>query len=190
MPHRSRLPRRHPPRRLAKRSDLSKFTSKRQFLDEVTEERSKLEELLVQIPDEEKLVEVIDGMSVKDFLAHRTEWGRMMIRWLHEARLGETPAVPTEKHKWNQLNELNAEIQRRFADVSLEVIEEEFKSVHDRLFTLIESTSEDELFTKDYYSFTGASDLITYLNSASASHYRSARRHINKWWKRRVLATG
>ena len=164
---------------------MSKFTSKQQFLDEVVKERTQLADLLEQIPAEEKLIEVIDGMSVKDFLAHRTEWGRMMIRWLTEAREGKTPAVPTEDYKWNQLKPLNADIHERFRDTPLDAIEHEFERVHDALFELIESTTEEELFTKQFHSFTGSSDLATYLNSASASHYRSARRHIQKWWKAR-----
>ena len=166
-------------------SRVSKFTSKQQFIDEVIKERTKLTELLDEIPTDDKLVEVIDGMSVKDFLAHRTEWGRMMIRWLTEARAGGTPAVPTAEYKWNQLKELNASIHERFADTPLETIESEFAAVHDEVFDLIESTTDEELFTKHYHTFTGASDLATYLNSASASHYRSARRHIQKWWKAR-----
>ena len=64
-----------------------------------------------------------------------------------------------------------------------------FASVHDRLFELIDGTTDEELFTKKYYGFTGSSDLATYLNSASASHYRSARRHIQKWWKTKVADT-
>ena len=164
---------------------MSKFTSKQQFIDEVIKERTRLDELLGQIPDDEKLVEVIDGMSVKDFLAHRTEWGRMMIRWLTEARDGKTPAVPTAEYKWNQLKELNAGIHERYKDAPLGDITREFASVHAELFDLINSTTEAELFTKQHYAFTGSSDLATYLNSASASHYRSARRHIQRWWKAR-----
>ena len=76
---------------------MSKFTSKQQFVDEVVKERSQLAGLLEQIPVEEKLIEVTDGMSVKDFLAHRAEWGRMMIRWLTEARAGARPAVETNQ---------------------------------------------------------------------------------------------
>ena len=41
----------------------------------------------------------------------------------------------------------------------------------------------DELFTKHVYGFTGKSDLATYMSSATAGHYRSAYRHINKWWR-------
>ena len=162
---------------------MSKFTSKDQFLAEIDKERTKLEGLLGQIPDDRKLVEVTDGMSVKDFLAHRTEWGQMAIRWYEEAKGGDHPAVPTEQYKWNQLKELNADIKERFADTPLEEVERSFAEIHDRLRELITGMSEEELFTKKYYGFTGTSDLVTYMNSATASHYRSARRHIQKWWK-------
>ena len=162
---------------------MSKFTTKDEFLAEVRKERGLLEDLLAEIPKQKKFAEVTDGMTVKDFLAHRTEWGRMMIRWYTEAAAGGTPAVPTEHFKWNQLKELNADIKRRFAKTSLVKIEQEFTAVHDELYRIIEKTSDEELFTKNHYRFTGASDLATYLNSATASHYRSARRHIAKWWR-------
>ena len=162
---------------------MSKFTTKDEFLAEVRKERGLFEDLLAEIPRKQKFAEVTDGMSVKDFLAHRTEWGRMMIRWYTEAAEGGTPAVPTERFKWNQLKELNADIQQRYAKTSLVKIEEEFVAVHDELYRMVEKMSDEELFTKRHYGFTGTSDLVTYLNSATASHYRSARRHIAKWWR-------
>ena len=165
---------------------MSRFKTKQELLDDVVKERALFEDLLAAIPEEDKLVEVIGGMSVKDFLAHRTEWGRMAIRWYEEAKTGGHPAVPTDKYKWNQLKELNAEIHERFKDTPLAEVEAEFASTHDRLHELIKGTTDDELFTKKHYGFTGSSDLATYLNSATASHYRSARRHIQKWWRSRT----
>jgi len=164
---------------------LSKFTNKDDFLAEVRKERDLFEDLLAQIPKNRKNLEVTDGMTIKDFLAHRTEWGRMMIRWYTEAAEGKTPAVPTEQFKWNQLKELNADIHRRFAKTSLVKIEAEFAAIHEKLYRMIEKMTDEELFTKKHYGFTGSSDLVTYLNSSTASHYRSARRHIAKWWKAR-----
>lgn len=168
---------------------MSKFTSKYEFLAEIEKERSKLNELLAAIPDDEKTVEVIDGLTVKDLIAHRTEWGRMMIRWYEEAKAGGQPAVPTETYKWNQLKELNADIYRRFADTPLDEVESEFARVHDHLYDMIEDMGEKELFEKKRHAFTGSSDLVTYLNSATASHYRSARRHIARWWRARAKVT-
>lgn len=162
---------------------MSRFDSKQELIDDATNARAKLEDLLAAIPPEAKTVEVIDGMSVKDFIAHRTEWGRMMLRWLADARAGKTPAVPAEGYTWGQLNELNAQIHDQFADITLDDAEGSFTEVHDELLTVIGACSEDELFTKKYYSFTGTSDLATYFTSATGGHYRSAYKHINRWWR-------
>lgn len=139
----------------------------------MTKERRKLEELLSSIPSEVKTEEVTEGLSVKGVLAHRSEWGRMMIDWYTTTTRGKTPAVPSAKYKWNQLKKLNADIQSRFKDTPLEEIEAEFRRVHNRLFELLESASEEELFTKKNYAFTGTSDLAAYFNSATRSIERS-----------------
>lgn len=162
---------------------MSRFETKQELLDDATTARAKLEKLLDEIPSRAKTTEVIDGMSVKDFLAHRTEWGRMMLGWLSQARAGETPAVPAEGYTWGQLNELNGEIHDRFADIRLDEAERSFTEVHDELLAVMGACSEDELFTKKYYAFTGTSDLATYFTSATGGHYRSAYKHINRWWR-------
>ena len=162
---------------------MSRFKSKQEFLDDVVKERKLLEELLAEIPKSKKQVVVTDGMTVKDFLAHRTEWGEMMLTWYKTAKAGKVPAVPSKEYKWNQLKELNAAIYKKYQRTSLVQIEKEFKKTHDALYKLIKQLPEKELFTKKYYDFTGTSDLAVYLNSATASHYRSARRYIQKWWK-------
>lgn len=122
-------------------------------------------------------------MSTKDFLAHRTEWGRMALSWLAEARAGGSPAVPAEGYSWGQLDELNAEIHDRFADIPLGEAESAFEAVNSELTLTIEGCSDDELFTKHHYDFTGSSDLATYLTSATGGNYRSAYKHINRWWR-------
>ena len=162
---------------------MSRFTTKQELVDDIAKERRLLAELLAQIPDEQKLVEVIDGMSVKDFLADRAEWGRMVIGWYTEAKAGCTPAVPSERFKWNQQKELNAWIHDRFADIGLQEVEQDFADVQDLLDQMLEEITEDELFAKKYYAFTGKSDLATYVNASTTAHYRSARRHIGKWWR-------
>ena len=48
---------------------------------------------------------------------------------------------------------------------------------------MLDEITEEELFAKKYYAFTGKFDLATYVNASTASHYRSARRDIGKWWR-------
>lgn len=163
---------------------MSRIKSKQQLLDEIVIEEEKLHELLAQIPDKEKTKpKVVDGMSVKDILAHRTEWGKMFIKWYTEAKKGKTPAVPSREYKWNQLKELNAAIYKKYKNTSLKKVEKDFKTVQTKLHTLVKGMKEKELLEKGFYDFTGASTLALYAGSSTASHYRSARRHIQKWWK-------
>ena len=162
---------------------MARATSKSQLLDEIARERRKLDELLASIPADRKLEEVADGLSVKDLLAHRTEWGRMLLGWYDEARAGRVPAVPSADFKWNQLPALNAQIQQRSAGVPLEQVEADFAAVHDRLCTVVEAMEEDELFGAHYYPFTGNTTLAAYVTSASAAHDRSATKLIRRWWR-------
>ena len=162
---------------------MSRFSTKEELVADAIAARAKLEALLNTIPDSAKLDPIVDGMSVKDFLTHRTEWGRMMIGWYSEAAAGGTPAVPAEKFGWGQLNELNAEIHARFADTPLEKATTQFATTSEELIRLIETCTEDELFEQRFYSFTGTTTLAAYFTSATGGNYRSAYRHINRWWR-------
>lgn len=162
---------------------MGRFTSKEQLLDEIDRERAALDGLLAEIPATRKLDEVVDGLSVKDLLAHRTEWGRMLLGWYAEAKAGGSPAVPSGQYKWNQLKALNAEIVTRYRDVPLATIEADFAAVHDEVRRTVEAMSQQELLEPDAYGFTGSSTLAAYVNSSTAAHYRSARRHIRRWWR-------
>lgn len=162
---------------------MARATSKSELLDEIRRERRKLDELLAQIPADRKLDDVVDGLSVKDLLAHRTEWGRMLLRWYDEARAGTVSAVPSADFKWNQLPALNAQIQERFRDVPLQQIEADFAEAHDRLSSAVAAMTDDELFGTRHYPFTGNTTLAAYVTSASSAHYRSARKLIQRWWK-------
>ena len=134
---------------------MSRFATKQELVDDAEGAWVKLQALLSEIPVEAKTIEVMDGMTVKDFLAHRAEWGRMAIGWYETARGGGTPDVPAPGYGWGQLKGLNAEIHDRFADIPLPEAEAGLTASHEALMAIIEGCSEDELFTKQYYSFTG-----------------------------------
>lgn len=162
---------------------MPKPTNKQELLAEIRKERTKFETLLESVPSKLRNKEVVEGMSVKDFLAHRAEWGAMMIRWYEEAKSGKTPAVPHKDFKWNQLPALNAKIQKKYARWSLQKVETYFTETHDALFELVSGMSQEELYEKGVFSFTKSTNLAAYINSSTAAHYRSAAKHIRKWAK-------
>lgn len=125
---------------------MSRFTTKEELAEDSVGARSKLDGLLATIPERAKCDEVTDGMPTRDFVAHRSEWGRMALAWHPEARASGSPAVPAEGYTWGQLKELNADIRARFADIPLDEAQRAFGSVHDQLIRAIEGCSVDELF--------------------------------------------
>ncbi len=124
---------------------------------------------------------VTDDLTVKDVLAHRTEWARMLLGWYDDARAGVVSAIPSAEFKWNQLPALNARIRSRFAGVPLPQVQAGFAEVHDRLYAVVAAMDENELFDVHHYAFTGNTTLAAYVTSASAAHYRSARKLIQRW---------
>ncbi|TVP74761.1 MAG: ClbS/DfsB family four-helix bundle protein [Nitriliruptor sp.] len=81
---------------------------------------------------------------------------------------------------WNQLPALNAQVRHRFAHVPLERIDADCTDVHDRLYTVVAAMTEEELFGRRHYPFTGSTTLAAYVTSASAAHYRSATK-LSRW---------
>lgn len=68
---------------------MSRFSSKAELLTDARTALDRLEALLDRIPPEAKVTgDVVDGLTVKDILAHRTEWGRMALGWYDTARTG------------------------------------------------------------------------------------------------------
>jgi hypothetical protein len=65
---------------------------------------------------------IVGEWSVKDVLAHLYEWEQMVLRWLAAGKRGETPEVPAEGYKWNQLPALNEEIWLKYKDLPLDEI--------------------------------------------------------------------
>ena len=75
------------------------------------------------------------------------------------------------------------EIHERHAGDAWDEVVSRLRESHADCLAVIESYTDEELFTKKYYSFTGSSDLATYFTSATGGHYRSAYKHINRWWR-------
>ncbi|NJK70851.1 MAG: ClbS/DfsB family four-helix bundle protein [Thermales bacterium] len=54
-----------------------------------------------------------DDSSIKQIIAHRTEWMKMFFVWYQDGVEGKEPQVPAPGYKWNQLKEYNTMIWER-----------------------------------------------------------------------------
>jgi hypothetical protein len=153
-------------------------------MEQARERYDALQAELAGLPLEEMVEAGIVGeWSVKDVLAHLTAWQQMTHAWYQAGKRGETPITPSEKYTWREIPALNQEIYENHRDRPLDEVKREFVASHRETLDLIETTTDDELFTPKVYAWTKSTTLGSYLTSATSSHYEWARKEIRRGFK-------
>ena len=125
--------------------------------------------------------------NVRDVLGHLHEWHNMMLMWYKVGMSGEKPSMPKEGFTWKTTSLLNREIQEMYHTYDLDEVMKLLSSSHKKVYKLIESHSDEELFTKKYYKWTGSTSLGAYLISSTSSHYDWALKLIKKCTKHQLV---
>lgn len=118
--------------------------------------------------------------NIKDVLAHLHEWHVMMLGWYKVGMKGEKPDMPTKGYTWRTLPELNREIWKKYKDIELKTAKELLDKSYNQIQNVIKKHSNEELFEKKRYKWTGSTSLGAYLVSNSSSHYDWAIKLIKK----------
>ena len=109
--------------------------------------------------------------TVSDVICHLHEWHLMMVRWYDVGMSGKKPAIPAEDVTWQTLPVLNHRIYEKYKDTELNQALTLLKKSHEQVMALVLKHSDEELFTKKRYAWTGTTSLGAYLISATSSHY-------------------
>jgi len=109
--------------------------------------------------------------TLADVLCHLHEWHNLVLGWYQVGLTGKKPAIPGEGITWQTLPVLNRRINNQYAGTSLPAALELLRKSHAALMDLVGSHSDEELFTKKKYAWTGTTSLGAYCISATSSHY-------------------
>ncbi|MCL1923511.1 MAG: ClbS/DfsB family four-helix bundle protein [Propionibacteriaceae bacterium] len=154
-----------------------------ELIEAATSEYDKLMALVTSIPAEQQELEFAfedRDRTVRDVLAHLSEWHYMMSRWYDQGMSGEKPIMPADGYTWKTLPELNLRIWEEAQEIPLDKARAELDETHQVMMTLITHHSDEELFTKKYYPWTGTTSLGAYLISSTSSHYDWASKKLKK----------
>jgi hypothetical protein len=158
--------------------------------------KNKTELLTLSKNNFETLMNFIDGFSkeeqdaefpkgtmnrnIRDVLMHLHHWHLMMFDWYTVGMKGEKPDMPAKGYTWKTTPELNKWIWEKYKDIPLEDAKKKCKSSYDKVRSIIEKHTNEELFEKKRYKWTGTTSLGAYLVSATSSHYEWAIKLIRK----------
>lgn len=121
--------------------------------------------------------------NMRDVLAHLYEWHLMMLKWYEVGMTGEKPVMPAPGYSWKQSSELNHKIWEKYQSYSLKRVKNLLEGTHHKIRAIIEKHTNDDLFSKKKYQWTGSTSLGAYLVSSTSSHYDWAYKLIKKCMK-------
>ncbi|MDN3203340.1 ClbS/DfsB family four-helix bundle protein [Algoriphagus sediminis] len=134
----------------------------------------KLKKLVDSLSPEEQKMEFKTNTlnrNIRDVLAHLHHWHLMVMDWYEVGMRGEKPSIPAKGYTWKTLPEFNKWINDKYTQTDLEKVKKMLDRSFGQVRNIIDSHSNEELFEKKRYNWTGSTSLGAYLISATSSHY-------------------
>lgn len=109
--------------------------------------------------------------NLRDILVHLYEWHLLLLNWIKVNSSGEHKPFLPEPYNWKTYPTMNVEFWKKHQSTPLTEAKAKLKESHKDVMALIETFSNEELFAKGVFDWTGTSTLGAYCVSATASHY-------------------
>ena len=122
--------------------------------------------------------------NLRDVFIHLCEWHKLLLNWTQTNLNGEARPFLPEPYNWKTYGEMNAGFWKKHQATPYDEAVMLLRESHGKVMALIETLSDDELFEKKHFSWTGTSTLGSYCISVTASHYDWAMKKIKKHIKR------
>jgi hypothetical protein len=161
-------------------------TNKEQLKEATSANYSKLLTFIQDLSDEEIRQNFPSNMlnrNVRDVLAHLYHWHLLFFKWYEKGMKGEKPAIPEEGYSWKTTPDLNHKIRELYSGIPITQIFTLLENSHSKLMKIIDSHSEEELFEKKRFKWTGTTSLAAYAIGAGSSHYDWALKIVKKGLK-------
>lgn len=98
--------------------------------------------------------------NIRDVLIHLHEWHNMLLDWYNVGCIqNKKPDVPKKGYTWGTLKQMNEEIWEMYQTTSLEEAKQLLDNTHQQVIKLIEGLSNEQLYLRNQYAWTGDSVL-------------------------------
>jgi len=122
--------------------------------------------------------------NLRDVLIHLYEWHQLLLNWIKSNIDGNKIDFLPKPYTWKTYGEMNIEFWEKHQNTKIEDAKKMLKESHENVLFLIQNFSNEELFSKQYFDWTGTTSLGSYCVSALSSHYdwaiKKLRAHMKK----------
>ena len=162
-------------------------TTKADLIQAANEQFAKLWTLIGEMSDEEKSADIVPNerdKNVRDVLAHLYEWHCLLLNWIRSNTNGNPAPFLPAPYNWKTYPQMNVAFWEKHQNTSYTDAEAMLKKTHKEVMAIIETFSNEELFSKGVFDWTGTTTLGSYCVSATSSHYDWAFKDIKKALKK------
>jgi hypothetical protein len=122
--------------------------------------------------------------NVRDILIHLFEWHLLLLDWVNNQQSGvDNPFLPAP-YNWKTYGDMNIGFWQKHQDTSYEEAKKLLTESHHKVLSLLDRFTDDELFEKKHFKWTGTTNLGSYFVSTMPSHYdwaiKKIKTHIKK----------
>ena len=118
--------------------------------------------------------------NLRDVLVHLYEWHQLLLNWVDANQNGAAKPFLPEPYNWKTYSQMNAGFWEKHQNTPYGLAADMLRESHAKVMTLIDAFSNDALFSKKHFSWTGTSTLGSYCVSATSSHYDWAMKKIKQ----------
>ncbi len=118
--------------------------------------------------------------NIRDVLVHLFEWHQLLINWVHKNQSNEKAKLLPEPYTFKNISEMNMKFWEKHQKTDYEKSIDILKKSHTKVMEIIDTFTNEELFTNKFFSWTGTTSLGSYCVSATSSHYDWAIKKLKK----------
>ena len=162
-------------------------TTKADLIQAANEQFAKLWTLIGEMSDEEKSADIVPNerdKNVRDVLVHLYEWHCLLLNWIQTNTNGKPAPFLPAPYNWKTYPQMNVAFWEKHQNTSYTDAEAMLKKTHKEVMAIIETFSNEDLFSKGAFDWTGTTTLGSYCVSATSSHYDWAIKDIKKALKK------
>lgn len=122
-------------------------------------------------------------------LAYQVGWTALVLKWENDEQAGLPVKTPSDGFKWNQLGELYQWFTDTYAHLSLKELVGMLDDNIQKIFTMIDSMTEEELFLPhkrkwaDEATKTAVWEVYKFIHVNTVAPFGTFRTKIRKWKK-------
>jgi len=118
--------------------------------------------------------------NLRDVLIHLYEWHQLLLNWVAANQVGDSKPFIPEPYNFKTYGQMNIALWEKHQATSYKQSKTMLEESHAAVIALIEKFTNDELFAKKHFAWTGTTTLGSYCVSATTSHYDWAIKKIKK----------